>query len=277
MAGGRNTVGAAGAVTEEHEAAGPRRPRIELAQPPRRRVPRVHELALSPHPLLFVEALEPVERQVDLAANLEALRESVSRKPQGDGTNRAHVRGHVFAPCPVPARRGHREAPVLVAKAQRDPVELGLGRVLDLLPFREPEALAHAPVEVGDSRLLEGIGEGEHGDLMDHLRKPLCGGAADPLRGGIGIGQPGVRGLQREELREEAVVHRVRDLRRVPHVVEMVVAGDDLAKLGRAPNLVGRCGAGLSRPLFSGHSGPRARDGARNGPRARAEPGSPAR
>ena len=275
--GGSDRVSASGPVAEEHETAGPRGPRVELAQPPRRRVARVHELALPPLPLLFVEAREPVERQVDLTPNLEALRKPVPREPERDGANGAHVPGHVFPARPVPARRGHREAPLLVAQAHRDPVELGLGHVFDLLPLREIEPLARAPVEVRDPRLLEGVGKGEHGDLVHHLGEPFRRGAADPLGGGIGIGQLGVRGLQGEELREEAVVLRVRDLRRVPHVVEMVVAGNGLAKLGRAPSRFRRCGAGLLRPRLSRHPGRRARGGARNGPRARGAPGSPAR
>ena len=200
--GGRNVLGASRAVAEEHEAAGPRGAGIELAEPPGGRVPRIHELALPPLPLLLVEALEPVERQVDLPADLEAIRKPLPREPERDGANGAHVPGHVFPARPVPARRGHREAPMLVAQAHRDPVELGLGHVFDLLPFPEPEPLARAPVEVGDPRLLEGVGEGEHGDLVDHLREPFRRGAADPLGGGIGIGKFGVRGLQGEELRE---------------------------------------------------------------------------
>ena len=227
--------------------------------------------------LLFVQALETLEGQVDLAADLEAFRESVPREPERNGTDGAHVRGDVLAPRAVPARCRHREPPALVPQADRNAVELGLGDVLDLLPFPELEPLAHAPVEVGDSRLVEGIGEGEHGHLVDDLGEPLERGAPDPLRGRIGSDELGVRGLQGQELREQAVILRVRDLRLVLNVVETVVAGDGLAQLGRPPDLVWRRGANCPPSPLSRHSGRRARGGARSGPRARAAPASPAR
>ena len=188
-----------------------------------------------------------------------------------------HVRGDVLAPRTVPARRGDREPAALVPEADRDAVELGLGDVLDLLSFPELEPLAHAPVEVGDSRLVERIGEGEHGHHVDDLGERLERGAPDPLGGGIGMGELGVGGLQGEELGEQAVVLRIRYRRRVQDMVEMVVAGDGLAELGRAAHLVGRRGASRPRRPVSRHSGCRARGEARNGPPAREAPASPAR
>ena len=82
--GGRDAGRIARAVAEEHEAARARRPRVELPEPPRRRVPRVHELALPARALLFVQALETLEGQVDLAADLEAFRESVPPRARAE-------------------------------------------------------------------------------------------------------------------------------------------------------------------------------------------------
>ena len=246
--GGRDAGRIARPVAEEHEAPGARRPRIELAQPARRRVPRVHELALAPRALLFVQALETVEGQVDLAADLEALRVAAARETERYGSDRAHVRGDVFAPRAVPPRRRHREPAAFVAQAHRDAVELGLGDVLDLLSFPEIEPLAHPPVEVGDSRRVECVREREHGHLVDHLVERVEGSAADALGGGIGNGELGVGRLQGDELREQAVVLRVGDLRRIEHVVEMVVTSDRLAELGGAPAIGGRRGTGRRPP-----------------------------
>ena len=275
--GGRDGGRIARPVAEEHEAPGARRPRIELSQPACRRVPRIHELALAPLALFLVQPLETVEGEVDLAADLEAPGVAAARETERYGSDCAHVRGDVLAPRAVPPRRRYREPAGLVAQTHRDAVELGLGDVLDLLSFPKIEPLAHPPVEVGDPRLVEGVREREHGHLVDHLVECIEGSAADALGGGIGNGELGVGSLQGDELREQAVVLRVGDLRRVEHMVEVVVTGDRLAELGGAPDLRGRRGAGVRPSRISRHPAPRARAGARSGPPARGAPGSPAR
>ena len=275
--GGRDAGRIARPVAEEHETPGARRPRIELAKPARRRVPRVHELALAPRALLFVQALETIEGEVDLAADLEARRVAGARETERYGSDRAHVRGDVLAPGAVPPRRRHREPAGLVAQAYRDAVELGLGDVLDLLSFSELEPFAHPPVEVGDARPVEGVRKREHGHLVDHLVERVEGSAADALGGRIENGELGVGSLQGDELREQAIVLRVGDLRRVEHVVEVVVTGDCFAELCGAPEIAGRRGAGVRPPGVSRHPGRHARGEARNGPPVHGAPGSPGR
>ena len=125
------------------------------------------------------------------------------------------------APSPRVAPRTKRA--VLVAQADRQAVELRLGRVLDCLDARAPRARA---VEGAHFLLVEGVAERQHRHAVPHLGELRQRRAADALGRRIRRAQLGMLRLQRLQLAEQRVVLRVGDLRRVLHVVEPVVALD---------------------------------------------------
>ena len=70
-------------------------------------------------------------------------------QPERDRADRAQVRRDVLADVAVAARRRPHEHAVLVAQADREPVELELGGVLDRARRPELQLAADAPVEGG--------------------------------------------------------------------------------------------------------------------------------
>ncbi len=105
--------------------------RIQLAQGAGGGVAGVGEGRLARLGPLLVEAVEARAREVDLAADLDLARRV--RNPQRDRADRLQVRGHVLADRPVAARQPAHEDAVLVGERDREPVDLRLGHVGDLL------------------------------------------------------------------------------------------------------------------------------------------------
>ena len=163
--------------------------------------------------------------------------------------------------APSPARRAAYEPAALVDQADRDSVDLHLAGVLDrrlsalvraallraaalpcaaallraallraaALPRAQP--LTDPPVERADLAAVEGVGEREHRDAVDHLGERRGRRGPHPLRRRVGGDEAGVLLLQRHQLAHEGVVLVVRDLRIVEDVVAVVVAADPFSKI----------------------------------------------
>ena len=197
---------------------------VELAHRAGGGVARVDIRLFAALTLLRVQALEVIAAHVDLAAHLQHRGQRVGRalQPQRDLADGADVLRHVFAGLAVAARGGLYQHAGLVTQVDGQAVELelrGVGHGGCLVG--EFELAAHARVE-GASALGAGVGLGldaEHRHRVAHGRQAVEHLADDPLRGRIGAAQRRVRGLQRLQLGEQAVVLGVGDLRRVEHVV----------------------------------------------------------
>jgi hypothetical protein len=156
---------------------------------------------------------------------------AVAQEAEGHGSDRPDVARHVLARDAVaPGRAADENAP-LVDEADREAVELGLGRVLDLFD-REP--FAHPAVEGGKLFLTERVVHGQHRGRVAHARERLGRGRADALGGRIRAHQLGMPPLERLELPEQAVVRRIRDRRAVEDVVAVVVLADPAPQLADA-------------------------------------------
>ena len=100
----------------------------------------------------------------------------------------------------------------------------------------QPQLAAHARVESARAALA-GVGFGadaEHRHRVPHGSEALAHRAADALRRAVGRAQRRVPGLQRLQLAKQRVVLGVGDLRRIEHVVAVVVVADQRAQLGGA-------------------------------------------
>jgi hypothetical protein len=128
---------------------------------------------------------------------------------------------HVLAAQAVAARRRLHQSSGLVAKADRQPVELRLRRVFDFIDVLQP--LAHAPIECDDVFILEPIVERQHRPRVDDFLQLADGRRADALRRRIGCHQVGILFFERLQLAHQPVVLGVGDLRIVEHVVAIVV------------------------------------------------------
>ena len=201
---------------------------IELAQAARGGVARVGEGLFPLAPGAFIECLETLFGHENLAAHFQHFGPALPQQAQGNGADGAHVGGDILAPVAVPPGRTLHQEAVLVAQADGQAVQLGLGAVFHLLHFQQ---LAHALVEIGHLPVAEGIAQGQHGHGMADFGKFLQGLGAHSLSGGIRGNQFGMGGLQFLEFAHEAVILAVRNLRVIQHVVTVVVVIDLLAQL----------------------------------------------
>ena len=211
--------------------------------------------------LALVERLEVVAPHVDLAAHLEHRRDrqragSPGIEAQRDLADGADVLRHLLALLAVAAGGGLHQHARLVAQADRQAVELGLGDIGDHATLQDGlrlglQGLALAPVDpallgcqVGAQLLLEllgaaglGIGLGadaQHGHAVAHGGKAVEHLAADALGRRIGRDPFGMHGFDRLQLAEQAVVFGVGNLGRVERVVAVGVVVQQLAQLPQA-------------------------------------------
>jgi hypothetical protein len=211
-------------VADEVERARRRDARVELLQRARGGVPRVREdrqpglLALAVHPA------ERLDRKVDLAADLEQLRDAApGLEPERDAADRPDVRGDVLADEPVAARRADVQGAVGVHELDRDPVDLRLAHVLDALTAEElPDAL----VERRELFARRHVLEREHRMAVARRLELRERRGPDPLRGRVGGAQLGMLVFQLLEAAEERVVLGVGHERVVEDVVAVVVLLD---------------------------------------------------
>ena len=216
-----------------------------------------------------VEAGEPGEREVDLAAHLEERRRRfalVGADAERHGRHGAQVPRHVLAARAVPARRAADERALLVDERDRGAVDLRLDHVGDRLV--RPQPLAHVRGPLLQRLRRRHLLERAHRLQVVDLREPAGRGAADALRRRVGGDQLRVVGFERAELVVEHVVRAVRDLRIVEHVVAVVVVLDEPSELGRprggirgrGMELLGgvdeRVGTGVGQPLVGVDAAP---------------------
>jgi hypothetical protein len=191
-----------------------------------------------------LSALEIGALHVDLAAHLDHGR-CLAVEPQRNIAHRADVLRDLFADFAVAARGGLHQHAVLVAQVHGQAVELELADILDLRPvFGQAELLAHARVEgAGAAGRDVGLGANrQHRHLVAHLDEAVEHFAADALRGRIGRAEIRELGLDGLQPLEQPVVLRVRQFRRVEHVVEMGVLVEQFAQCGGfASRFVARC------------------------------------
>ena len=189
--------------------------RVFLAQGAGGGVARVDEGLFPGLDPCLVECGEVGDREVDLAAHLDA---------RGDGAgqglrnrlDRPGVSGHVLADVAVASGRGAHETAVLVEEVDGQAVNLDLGRHLEV---GNSGGLGHAGLPPGE--LLEGehVVEGHHLGEVAHLGETGVDAAAHAHRGRVGTAQLRVSLLDLLDLAVHAVVVRVREGRRITVVV----------------------------------------------------------
>ena len=148
-------------------------------------------------------------------------------QPQRNRADRADVGRDVLADHAVPARRPARENAVLVDELDREPVELRLDRVRDVVGA---EPLLHAPVELPRVVEVHHRLEAEHRLDVADAREVVARRRADALRRRVLRHELRELRLERLELLEEAIVLGVGDLGFVEDVVEIIVARDFVAE-----------------------------------------------
>ena len=205
-------------------------PRIELAQAPGRGVTRVDENLFAGGGLRGIHRREVAPQHQHLAADLEIGRE-IAGERQRQRAHRPQVGADVLAGVPVAARRADAEYAVFVRKADRQAVELGLGRVFDPL---DTERLARAPVEGLDLAGAEGIVQRQHRQAVRDRVEFAGRLGADPLRWRIGGRERRILVLQRLKLAKRPVVLGIAHRRRIEHVIGLVVRVDCCPQRGRA-------------------------------------------
>ena len=189
--------------------------RVLLAQRSGGRVARVDESLFPGLDAGLVEGGEVGDREVDLAAHLDAGGNGAGQglRDRGDGSR---VGGDVFADVAVASGRGAHEATVLVQEVDGQAVDLDLGRHLEV---GDAGGLGHAGLPAGEFLEGEHVVEGHHLGEVAHFGEPGVDAAAHAHRGRIRSTQLRVALLDLFDLAVHAVVVRVREGRRITVVV----------------------------------------------------------
>ena len=226
LAVGQRLRNLAPAVGEEAQRSRRRDARVLLAQRPGGGVARIGEDLASRRFLPLVERLEVRLGHVHLAADLQHVgRTGDALRNVGD---RPHIGGHVLADRSVPARRREDQLAALVPQRAGQPVDLRLGRRRHEGIGGKVQEPPHPRDELAHLILGKGVLQAEHRPRMCDLGEGGRRRRAQPLRWGIGADQMREALLQLAVLADQSVIVRVADLRRVPVVVELVVARDFL-------------------------------------------------
>src|SRR5207247_7383269 len=120
--------------------------------------------------LAGIDALEIGLVYDDLPAHLDRAGRRRAAQLERDRANRSQVRRHVLSGVSVAPGRSPDETPALVKQTDRQPIELRLRRVLDLVLA---QSLPSAPIESDHVLVAERVVEGKHRHGMDHLGKFL--------------------------------------------------------------------------------------------------------
>jgi hypothetical protein len=140
----------------------------------------------------------------------------------------AYILGDVFAQRTVAARgTAHQHTP-LVQQTDRQPVELGLGGIFDLVDL---QAFAGAPIEVGELVIVKGIIQRQHRYFVPDFAEFTERRRTDAPGRGILGDQFRMLGFQRLQFAQQAVILRVRNQRVVEDVIPVVMEADLLPKL----------------------------------------------
>ena len=158
------------AIGEEPQRTLNRDPGVELPQRAGSGIARIDELLLTTLALAGIDALEIGLVHDDLAAHLDRPGGASPSQPERDRPHRPQVCRHVLSGVSVAPGRSPDETPALVKQTDRQPVELRLRRVLDLVLA---QSLPSATIESDHVLVAERIVEGKHRHGMDHLGKFL--------------------------------------------------------------------------------------------------------
>ena len=164
--------------------------------------------------------------QVDLAAHLADRRHVGALQPLRDVLHGAGIDRHVLALDAVAARRGRDEAAALVAKAERETVDLGLRREGERRIALEVEEAADALDESRDVLVLEGVAERQHRRAVAHLGEFLRRLGADLAGEALVAAEFRELRLERLVALPQGIVFGVGNRRRVLLVITLVVPGD---------------------------------------------------
>jgi len=211
-------------VAEESERAGSGNRGIELTQTPGGGVARIRENGITGPGTSLVHLLEPVEREIDLAANFDPPAGSALVQTERDITHRAKVQCDVLADRSISARGTHDENLILIGERHRDAVDLqlrGVSRPRDIVARHADQPLFPRPQLL----VIEGVAEREHRPNVLMLGELALGLGADSE--GRRVGGEALRKIPFDllELAKQLVVFGVRDSRTVQDVVLVRSAG----------------------------------------------------
>jgi hypothetical protein len=169
----------ADAVDEDRERALGGHGRVQLTQRACSRVASVRRRFAAGCDLRLVEPVEALEREEDLAADLDPSRRPVSAHPERDRGDRPEIHGHVLPALAVTSRRAARQDAVLVDEGNGRPVDLRLEHVRDGLVGAKalPDVVGPLLERLAGRDLLERA----HRREVRHLREPLGRRRADAL------------------------------------------------------------------------------------------------
>ena len=164
-------------VGEEFQRARSGNTRIELAQRPGGRITRIGEGLLTLLRVARVEGREIRVAHVDLAADFEdrrSPRDSLRNIRDGAG-----VFGDILPHLAIAPRRGLHQHAVFIAQREREPVDLGLGRVGNRHPLGQAQIGPHPPIEIRDILVRESVLEAEHANFVGDLSESVGQSRAD--------------------------------------------------------------------------------------------------
>ena len=189
--------------------------RVFLAQGAGGGVARVDEGLFPGLDPCLVECGEVGDREVDLAAHLDAGGHGAGQGLR-NRLDRPGVSGHVLADVAVASGRGAHETAVLVEEVDGQAIDLDLGRHLEVV---DAGGLGHAGLPPGELLKGEDVVEGHHLGEVAYLGETGVDAAPHAHRGRIGAAQLRVALLDLLDLTVHAVVVRVREGRRITVVV----------------------------------------------------------
>jgi hypothetical protein len=168
-------------------------------------------------------------------------------------------RGHVLALVSIAPGDGRYERTRLVAEAQRQPVDLGLGREGQRRGLVQPQEAADAGNEIRDLDIVIGLAERQHGHPVSTLGEALGRRSPDLRCRAVPVGKNREDGLERFQPAAERIVLGVGDGRGVIAIIALVVLRDLDRELGvlRLGSPQRRTGRGIARRGFGRHEGTR--------------------
>ena len=131
----------------------------------------------------FVQGFEPFPGHIHLSPDLHQLRDVVTTKFQGHRRDGTDVGGDILTCIAITACSGPGQHARFVMKTNRQPIQLGLADILNVVFGLEP--ISHPAVKVPQFFITERIVQGKHGDTMDNLLKGGFHRCPHPASGGI--------------------------------------------------------------------------------------------
>ncbi|OPZ83916.1 MAG: hypothetical protein BWY76_02065 [bacterium ADurb.Bin429] len=222
---------------------------IELAHRAGGGVARIGEGRFAALLTLSVDAVELGAGEVHLAANLDDAAQVGNRaQPQRHGGDGADIPRDVLALHPVAAGGGGDQRAVHVGERHREAVNLQFADIGHIRLRLQPAL--HPAVKIEELLVPEGVAQREHRRAVAHGTELLRRRRSHPLRGRRRRHQLRMRRLQRLQLAQQRIVLRIRYLRRVQHVIPVIMPFDF------GPQVLGAgggSGIGIEEVDFVGH------------------------